>query len=141
MEWQTEIRIPYEFLTPEQKKEICNGCGGKGGFIKPPLRAFFKTSCNHHDYGYWCGCTEAERKNDDKGLRKSMKEDVAGLPWYKKPLYMPWCYLYYRGVRVAGAKFFYWGKKKRWPVPTEKQKERLIELGIIKGITDRAYKY
>ncbi len=31
----------YEDLTPEEKKEICNGCGGKGGWIKPPHAVFF----------------------------------------------------------------------------------------------------
>lgn len=130
MEFQYDIKIPYELLTPEQKAEICNGCGGKGGKVKPPKRIFFKASCNHHDYGYWCGCTEAERKKNDEGLKKAMQDDCSKLPFWKKPFYYPWCYLYYRAVRVGGKKFFYWGKQKRWPVPTEKQLAKIEQRNI-----------
>jgi|LGOV01.1.fsa_nt_gb hypothetical protein len=35
----------YTELSPEQKKEICNGCGAKGGWIKVP-NFLFKASCN-----------------------------------------------------------------------------------------------
>ena len=28
--------IKYADLTPEQKKFVCNGCGGIGGWINPP---------------------------------------------------------------------------------------------------------
>jgi len=105
--------VKFEDLTKAEKKDICNGCGGKGGWIKPPLAAFFKTDCDHHDYGYWKGNTEAHRKQCDKKLKESMKKDCDKLPWYKQPLYRPWCYLYYRGVRVVGADYFYYGKIQR----------------------------
>jgi len=98
----------YKDLTPEQKKEICNGCGGKGGFIKPPHRIFFETSCDRHDFNYWKGCTEAHRLKSDKGLNKAMIKDCAKLPWYQYIRYRPWCWLYYLGVRKVGKKFFYY---------------------------------
>ena len=47
--------MKYEELDVKQKAYICNGCGGKGGFVKPPYRIFFNASCNHHDYGFWKG--------------------------------------------------------------------------------------
>lgn len=128
MKTQTEIKIPYEILTKEQKAEICNGCGGKGGWIKPPLKAFFKTSCNHHDYGYWCGVTEARRKECDGNLLIHMIRDILTLSWYKVVLYYPWGLLYYIGVRMAGKEYFYWGQKKRYPEPTESQCARLYAL-------------
>lgn len=127
IKWQTKIKVPYKILNPEQKKDICNGCGGKGGIVKPPKKAFYKTSCNKHDYGYACGGDEKERKRHDKGLKKAMKEDCSTLPWYQKPRYKPWCYLYYRGVRAIGWKFFYWGKT-RWPEPTLAQLEQIKAL-------------
>jgi len=136
MDSQTDIKIPYELLTKEQKEEICNGCGGKGGWIKPPLKAFFITSCNHHDYGYWCGVTESDRKGCDDGLLVSMTKDCTSLPWYKFILYYPWCLLYYVGVRKVGNNFFYYGKVKRYPAPTQDQLNRINEraLGIYKNV-------
>lgn len=121
MEFQTKIKVPYKLLTPEQKKEICNGCGGKGSWVKPPLSVFYDTSCNHHDYGYWCGACEEDRLKDDTKLREMMRKDCARLPWYKQALYRPWCLFYYQAVRAKGDNYFYWGKEKRWPIPTEDQ--------------------
>lgn len=115
MNFQTEIPVKYEDLTPENKKEICNGCGGKGGFVKPPHRIFFKTSCNHHDYGYWRGCTAPDRKQADQMLYKKMIEDCSTIGMVSWLRYRPWCWLYYQAVRMFGAKFFYFGDKKRYP--------------------------
>lgn len=128
MKTQTEIRIPYELLTPEQKGEICNGCGAKGCWVRPPVAVFYKASCNHHDYGYWQGVTEKDRKNSDKELKRNMKKDCGRLPWWRYALYRPWCQLYYHAVRLGGKPAFYWGAKKRWPVPTAEQ------LILIKGL-------
>lgn len=115
MEIQTDIPVAYEDLTPAEKQEICNGCGGKGGIVKPPHKIFFKVSCNHHDYGYFKGCTEEDRLAADKMLYTLMLEDCASLPWYQWVRYRPWCWLYYRAVRAIGKKFFYYGESKRYP--------------------------
>lgn len=138
---QTSTPIPYGMLTPEMKKEICNGCGGKGGLVRPPHGVFFVTSCNHHDYGYWKGGSEVDRKRADIRLKERMMEDCdslllydkksdAGLPWYKRlfnlgrakatayskwAVYRPWCELYYLGVKIAGRKFFRYAPQKRYP--------------------------
>jgi len=125
METQTKIKIPYELLTLEQKKEICNGCGGKGSWIKPPFKLFYKASCNHHDYGYWMGVTEKERILCDNALLKHMRKDCKRVSWFKYLLFRPWCEAYYLAVRFAGSDYFYYGKKKRWPVPTDDQLEKL----------------
>jgi len=116
MKWQTHTKVKYEDLTADQRREVCNGCGGKGGWIKPPHRIFFETSCNHHDYGYSCGGTEQDRIRSDNTLYRLMLFDCETLPWWKRLMYRPWCEAYYIGVRLAGGKFFYYGQK-RWPVP------------------------
>lgn len=103
----------YEDLTPEEKAEICNGCGGKGGWIKPPHRIFFDASCNHHDYGYWCGGTEEDRLNCDSKFYAAMVNDCADLPWYQYIRYRPWCWGYYLGVRKCGGKYFNYADQKR----------------------------
>lgn len=133
IKYQHDIKIPYELLTDEQKKEICNGCGGKGSWLKPPLRAFFDTDCDHHDYGYWCGNTEKIRKACDVRLMLGMSKDCTELPWYKFIFYYPWCVGYYWMVRRCGKVFFYWGKKKRWPVPTP---EQLNRINLLKGLKE-----
>ena len=105
----------YSELTREQKEAICNGCGGKGGFVKPPHKAFFKASCNHHDFGYWKGVTEADKIKCDNLFFKAMREDCRKLSWYNYIRYRPWCWLYYKAVKTIGKKFFYYGDKQRDP--------------------------
>ena len=62
--------LKYRDLTQEQKEKICNGCGSKGGFIKPP-NFIFKASCNHHDFNYWRGNTKELKKKADKGNKEA----------------------------------------------------------------------
>lgn len=97
---------PYEDLTPEEKKEICNGCGGKGGWVKPPHKHFFKADCDHHDYGYYRGGTEEDRKNCDKLFLQEMLADVRRASWLTRLRLTPWCYTYYAAVRLFGKKYF-----------------------------------
>jgi hypothetical protein len=98
----------FEDLTEKEIAEICNGCGGKGSYVKPPHAVFFNASCNHHDYGYWKGGTEADRKTCDDKFYSEMVKDCKVLPWYKWLRYRPWCYLYYLAVRKWGKKYFYY---------------------------------
>ena len=100
--------MKYEDLTSEQKAEIINGCGGKGGKIKPPHKLFFQASCNKHDFSYWKGCTENDRMKADQGLYRAMVMDCQSLPWYQYMRYRPWCWLYYVAIRQFGKKFFYY---------------------------------
>lgn len=103
----------YKDLTREEKARICNGCGGKGGIVTPPHAVFFETSCNHHDYGYWKGCTETDRVRADRGLYTAMKLDCSRLTWYRWLRYRPWCWLYYLAIRAVGGRFFYYGDQQR----------------------------
>lgn len=49
----------FDDLTPEQKAEICNGCGSKQVLIDfVPDGCFgadFTPACDRHDYEYWLG--------------------------------------------------------------------------------------
>lgn len=105
----------FEDLTPGQVKKICNGCRGKGSWVKPPHAVFFKSVCNKHDYSYWQGCTEADRKKADYGFYVAMVEDCnrPEVAWYNYARYRPWCWLYYKAVRQFGAKYFHFADKKR----------------------------
>ena len=100
--------LKYSNLTPEQKKIICNGCGGKGGFIKPP-DFIFHASCNQHDFYYWRGGDEKDRELADIQFYEAMSIDILNAKWYLKPYYRFWAYTYYIAVRIAGGKFFNYG--------------------------------
>ena len=102
--------LKYKDLTNAQKKFICNGCGGKGGWIKPP-DFIFKASCNHHDFKYWLGCTEEDRQKADKDFYEWTREDIKNAKWYVKPYYHIWAFAYFAFVRFGGKKYFHYGDK------------------------------
>lgn len=107
-----DIILSYSSLTPFQKKSICNGCGGKGGLINPP-EFLFKASCEQHDFYYWRGGTEDDRKKADDTFYKFMLEDVLDSVWWKRPFYKSMAFLYYKSVRICGKKFFYYNDTPR----------------------------
>lgn len=103
--------LKYSDLNEEQKKYICNGCGGKGGMIKPP-NFIFKASCNHHDFKFWRGCTEEDFKKANKDFYDWMKEDIKNIKkWYKKVHYRIWAFSYYQFVNYGGKKYFNFADK------------------------------
>jgi len=103
--------LKYSDLTEEQKSKICNGCGAKGGWFKAP-NFLFKASCNQHDFYYWRGGEENDRKYADDMFYKYMKKDCAESKWYEKISHYLIAYLYYKAVRFFGEKFFSYGKMK-----------------------------
>ena len=112
--------LRYKDLNSYQKKLICNGCGVKGGWIKPP-DFLFHASCNHHDFRYWRGCTEADRKNADDSFYKWMKVDVSESKWYLKPYYHFLAWTYYKAVRLFGKKYFNYSDKPKTLEDLEKR--------------------
>lgn len=104
--------LKYSDLAEDEKALICNGCGGKGGWVKPP-QFMFHASCNHHDFGYWKGGTDADRKDCDVKFLQAMIGDAAILDGLHRRL---WHYVmafaYYLAVRRCGGKFFNYGPKR-----------------------------
>jgi len=104
--------LHYRDLTRVQKKQICNGCGSKGGFINPP-EFLFHASCNHHDFYYWRGGTEEDRKKADDAFYRFMGLDIVNEDSrFKRMYYSMWAYTYYKAVRVFGKKYFSYGRQK-----------------------------
>ena len=102
-------KLRYRDLTLEQIKTICNGCGGKGGFIDPP-EFLFHASCNQHDFYYWRGGTEKDRLEADKAFYRYMQLDaIRPKSKYMILKYKLIAYIYYKAVRLAGKKFFNYG--------------------------------
>lgn len=46
------ITADYEKMTPAEKAAACNGCGGKGGFLRPIHWFNITECCNCHDFLY-----------------------------------------------------------------------------------------
>jgi len=99
--------IKYSDLNQKQKDRITNGCGTKGGWIKPP-NFIFKASCNQHDFYYWRGVTEHQREIADTSFYKYMKLDIknANYGFLKRSWYSTWAFSYYKAVRIFGKKAF-----------------------------------
>ena len=103
--------LRYRDLTRVQKSKICNGCGGKGGIIPVP-EFLFHASCNHHDFLYWVGNTEIDRKKADDAFYRFMQLDIANEDSrFKRMYYRAWAYVYYKAVRLFGKRYFNYGKK------------------------------
>ena len=110
-------RVRYRHLTDAQKKAICNGCGGKGGYVVPPYASVFKNECDQHDFNYFLGYRWYHRCKADYQLFKAMLTKIWGngflyydkLRHHKKMYYSLWAFLYYISVSLVGWKFFNYG--------------------------------
>jgi hypothetical protein len=100
----------FKDLTIDEIQHICNGCGGKGGWLKPP-NFIFKSSCNHHDYNYYLGFKESHRKKADKQFYRAMKDQIKKVNFFRRPGLHIAAYSYYTAVRWCGADYFHYGKK------------------------------
>ena len=107
----TTTILRYSSLTKDNKQAICNGCGGKGGWINPP-EFLFHASCNQHDFYYWRGGNKHDRGTADKLFYKFMREDCNTQAWYKIPLAHAVALTYFVAVRIAGKKYFNYGEMK-----------------------------
>ncbi len=65
----------YRNLTEVEKNVICNGCGAKGGWFKPPNYCF-TASCNHHDFNWWLGGNRDDLDKSNRAFFKSMLQDA-----------------------------------------------------------------
>jgi Prokaryotic phospholipase A2 len=117
----TEIR--FGNLTDTQRKLICNGCGKKGGWLKPP-QFFFKASCDHHDFNYWLGYQESDREKADLQFYEAMKEDaITAESWIVKKFHLLMAWIYYRAVRCRGDSDGVFHKGKRYRTKEDLEQE------------------
>jgi len=106
-------KVRFRDLTPEQIDLICNGCGGKGHWLDPP-DWLFTASCNHHDFNYWLGCTEENRKEADRQFYEAMLADAAAADsWWKRTWCKVMAFIYYKAVRLFAKDYFYYGPEER----------------------------
>jgi hypothetical protein len=108
----------YRDLTPEEKAEHTNGCGAKGGWFNPP-DFIFTEDCNRHDWLYTLGGSEEDRKLADQILLDDMLLAAASTSWWGRWRYRILAHIYYRAIRLFGAKYFNYAE----PLQTETQEE------------------
>ncbi|MBE3141820.1 MAG: hypothetical protein IMZ53_14690 [Thermoplasmata archaeon] len=99
--------ISYKDLTKEQEAVICNGCGPKGGWVPVP-EFFMHASCDHHDFRYWKGGSETDRKAADLDFLIMMLKD-AGYDQVKQSL----AFTYWMAVRLFGSVCFHYSDRER----------------------------
>ncbi len=110
-----DYALRYRNLTDEEKNAITNGCGAKGGFISVP-NFIFRASCRHHDFNYWLGNTEDDRRKADRQFYEAMKRDAAMVrSFWKRLYYRAWAWIYYKAVTHFGVRYFnYADQQKTW---------------------------
>jgi len=105
----------YRDLTPEQRKNICNGCGPKGrGFLIPDTMYGLDISevCDIHDFMYHMGETLEDKEEADRTMRNNLirvikhKTNFQLLEWLR----LKRANTYYSFVKDLGGPAFWDGK-------------------------------
>ena len=103
--------LKFKGLTQLERNILCNGCGGKGGWFNPPDYCF-RASCDHHDFSYWLGGGDAQRKRADEGFLRAMLWDATYKPgggqrsWWRRYWLKGAAWRYYWAVRLFGKSHF-----------------------------------
>lgn len=104
----------YWRLTPEQKAEVCNGCGSRSTWWVPDTiwGLCVTPACNIHDYMYAVGETAQDKEDADTAFLNNMLRLIqaqASWPLLAR-LRAHRARVYYRAVRDLGGPF-YWDSK------------------------------
>ena len=81
--------ITYWELSPEEKKEICNGCGAKDGLKVPDTfwGLNMEEACNIHDYMYSTGKTHYDKLFADAMFRLNLTVIIDAKETFKDKLF------------------------------------------------------
>lgn len=97
--------LRWSDLTDWQRSHVGNGCGPKG-FPIPLPNFLFRASCNRHDFGYWRGGDDEDRKWVNAGFRRAMLEDANTRTGWRRIWYRFWAKTYAFAVDKFGKRFF-----------------------------------
>ncbi len=106
----------YWELTPDQRGDLCNGCGTKGlcGWIVPDTLwgLSITMACDIHDYMYAVGESLYDKERADQTFLNNMLRIIdasTSCRWLKR-LRARRAKIYYRAVRDFGGPAFWAGK-------------------------------
>ena len=113
-------RPSYRDLTPDQRKQLCNGVGSDWmpRWLRKLLTLlsgwfFDEASWCHHDFGYTIGYTEVHRLEYDRKFLAAMLRDADRLSGLKRMTAQLLARVFYRSVRAFGGKSFYYADRYR----------------------------
>lgn len=115
MEPQLDSTWSYKQLTPEQKKEICNGAGAAGQWISCFIpNTMYGLNCveafNIHDYDYHVGVTREDKKIADRRLLENLMIIINHKGGWLQFLRRRRAMKYYEAVHHKGDEAFFKGK-------------------------------
>ena len=113
---KTTLYAPKEYwrLAEAEKKKICNGCGAKGTLLAKLLpQGHFHEACNIHDYMYYIGKTDEDKKVADRVFINNLHRIINTLPLIQKPMAKTLARIYYEAVAKFGYEAFW--KDKIYP--------------------------
>lgn len=134
MKWQGKVKVKYQSLSKNQKRQIVNGCGASNSRFRPPHFKLFADECGPHDYDYACGGTwfhkvsadfrlrsrilKKTKITDIQILRDNLYLDDALFPdWAIRGIYKWWANGYFAGVLFGGnSSFRFDWTGPQWPV-------------------------
>lgn len=101
----------YWKLTGDERNRICNGCGAKGSFLAKMLpQGVFKAACDIHDYMYYIGRHQDDKRAADRVFINNLNRIVEAMPGYKRPFAKALARVYYEAVSKFGYEAF-WADK------------------------------
>lgn len=97
--------VRYSDLTEYEKCIICNGCGGKGSWVRPPNGYKYKLFCDQHDFNYQLGGSLYDKiKSDVQLLIAIVKYGIKLQNFIDVILGM----MYFVGISIGGHYYFNW---------------------------------
>jgi len=102
------VPLTFDELTPVECAYLLNGCGPGTWLGKLIPELIFHESCQRHDFHYWSGHRESDRRRYERTFRDSMLENVRegqfSIRWRK--LYLAIVWVYYLSVLLFGRSSF-----------------------------------
>lgn len=108
--------VGFKLATIEELKEVCNSCGAKDSWFRPPSKIYgtdIAAACNIHDYQYNFGVTIEDKDEADRVFHNNMNRLITR---DKHKFYKPtWlqrrrALKYYMAVKHFGGEAFWAGK-------------------------------
>ena len=102
------MTLRFEDLTAKERAWLCNGCGPKLLIPVDLVPEFvFHAACERHDFDYWRGGSESDRKAADVRFRRAMLDACQRCPgWWSRAWHRWLAWRYYTGVRWLGGRAF-----------------------------------
>lgn len=132
--------ITYWELSPEEKKEICNGCGAKNGLKVPDTfwGLNIEEACNIHDYMYNIGKTHYDKLFADAMFRLNLTVIIDAKETFKDKLFSVLRHYragtYYIAVAKYG-NYSFWKDKERLS-PEDPMAFRITFTGEFRNLED-----